>query len=173
MWYGRSSGSFRSSLSRQGWLCAPFGPATRFVVFALTDCSKIFIGVSVIIMEDKTITCRDCNAQFVFTVSEQEFFAQKGFTNEPGRCPDCRAARKSQRNDGGYTSGGYSSSGGYGGARREMFPAVCAQCGKETQVPFQPRGDRPVYCSECYATQRPSTGGYSGGRSTGGGRSRY
>ncbi|MCL5959800.1 MAG: zinc-ribbon domain containing protein [Chloroflexi bacterium] len=115
-------------------------------------------------MQDKTLTCRDCSGQFVFTVSEQEFFAQKGFTNEPGRCPECRAARKAQRGDGGYSSGGYG-----GGARREMFPAVCAQCGKSTQVPFQPRNDRPVYCSECYSAQRPSNG-Y--GRSGGSGRSR-
>jgi len=118
----------------------------------------------VINMEDKTLTCRDCGAQFVFTASEQEFFSQKGFTNEPGRCPECRAARKAQRGDSGYSSGGYSS------ARREMFPAVCAQCGKDTQVPFQPRNDRPVYCSECYSAQRPTSGyGRSGG---GGGRSR-
>ena len=119
-------------------------------------------------MQDKTLTCRDCNQEFVFTATEQEFFAEKGFTNEPGRCPECRAARKANRGDAGRTSGGYSSGGGYG-ARREMFPAVCAQCGKDAQVPFQPRTDRPVYCSDCYSTQRSNTG--SGGRS-GGGRSR-
>src|SRR5688572_26391907 len=95
---------------------------------------------------DKTLTCRDCGAQFEFTASEQEFFAQKGFTNEPGRCPTCREARKNERQGGG---GGYSSGGG-GGYRseRQMYPTVCAECGKDTQVPFQPRGDRPVYCSD-------------------------
>ncbi|MDO8670479.1 MAG: zinc-ribbon domain containing protein [Dehalococcoidia bacterium] len=132
-------------------------------------------------MQDKTLTCRDCNAEFVFTASEQEFFAQKGFTNEPGRCPECRAARKATSR-GGYSSdrGGSGGGGGFGGGysrEREMFPAVCAQCGKDTQVPFQPRNDRPVYCSDCYSAQRPSTGGYSGGgRSSGGGgggRGRY
>ncbi|MBI2862973.1 MAG: zinc-ribbon domain containing protein [Chloroflexi bacterium] len=124
-------------------------------------------------MEDKTLTCRDCGNEFVFTASEQEFFAQKGFTNEPGRCPECRAARKATSR-GGYSSdrGGSYSSGGYS-RQREMFPAVCAQCGKETQVPFQPRNDRPVYCSECYSSQRPSSGGYGGGRSSGGGRGRW
>ncbi len=116
-------------------------------------------------MTDKTLTCRDCGQSFVFTASEQEFYAQKGFTNEPGRCPDCRAARKRDRDSGGggYSSGGYSS-GGYGGyerRERQMYPAVCAQCGKDTQVPFQPRGDRPVYCSECFETQRG--GSYSSG----------
>ena len=115
-------------------------------------------------MQDKTLTCRDCGTQFAFTASEQEFFAQKGFTNEPGRCPSCRAVKKAQNGNGGYSSGGYNS----GGGSREMFPAVCAQCGKSTQVPFEPRNDRPVYCSDCYSSRRPSNGV---GRS-GGGRSR-
>ena len=122
---------------------------------------------------DKTLTCRDCGRTFTFTAGEQEFYAQRGYTNEPGRCPECRAARKAQRGDsGGYSSGGgggYSSGGGgYGGGqRREMYPAVCAQCGKDTMVPFQPRTDKPVYCSDCYAAQRPSYGSdrRSGGRS--------
>jgi CxxC-x17-CxxC domain-containing protein len=98
---------------------------------------------------DKTLTCSDCNTSFTFSASEQEFFASKGFTNEPGRCPDCRAARKQQR---GGSGGGYS--GGSGGGyrqQREMFPAVCASCGKSTQVPFEPRNGRPVYCSDCYS----------------------
>ena len=115
-------------------------------------------------LQDKTLTCRDCGREFTFTASEQEFFAQKGFTNEPGRCPECRAARKAQRGEGGYSSGG-----GNERREREMFPAVCAQCGKETQVPFQPRGDRPVYCSDCYSAQRSSYG--SGGGRRSGGRS--
>jgi CxxC-x17-CxxC domain-containing protein len=92
--------------------------------------------------EEKTLECQDCGVSFAFTVEEQEFFAQRGYTNEPKRCPDCRAARKQQRG------------GGYGYREREMFPAVCAQCGKDTQVPFQPRNDRPVYCSECYSRVR-------------------
>ncbi len=109
-------------------------------------------------MQDKTLTCRDCGREFIFTQGEQEFFAQKGFTNEPSRCPECRSARKSSRGEGGFN----------GRRDREMFPAVCAQCGKETQVPFQPRTDKPVYCSECYSAQRPS-----GGYDRSGGRSRY
>jgi CxxC-x17-CxxC domain-containing protein len=114
-------------------------------------------------MQDKTLTCRDCGTQFVFTTSEQEFFAEKGFTNEPGRCPQCRAARKAQRGEGGYSSGG-----SYGRTERQMYPATCAQCGKETTVPFQPRTDKPVYCSDCYASIRPARsneGGRYGGRS--------
>ena len=123
--------------------------------------------------QDKTLTCRDCGQPFVFTAGEQEFYEQRGFTNEPTRCPDCRRARKAQQGGGG--GGGYASGGGYGGGggydrpQRQMYPAVCSECGKETQVPFQPRGDKPVYCSDCFASRRQ--GSYSGGG--GYGRDRY
>ena len=88
-------------------------------------------------MQDKTLTCRECGADFEFTASEQAFYAEKGFTNEPGRCPSCRAARKQRTNDGTRP-------------QREMHPAVCAACGVETMVPFRPSGDRPVYCRDCF-----------------------
>jgi CxxC-x17-CxxC domain-containing protein len=90
-------------------------------------------------MPDKTLTCKDCGATFIFTESEQAFFKEKGYDNEPQRCPDCRAARKQARNNRGYQSGD-----------REMFPAVCAQCGQSTMVPFKPSNDKPVYCRDCY-----------------------
>ena len=117
---------------------------------------------------DKTITCRDCGTDFVFTAGEQEFYAQKGFTNEPTRCPSCRQARKAGGGrSGGYGSrdsyssyddrGSYGSRGGYGGGEREMHSATCAACGKQAQVPFVPRGDKPVYCSDCFRQQRQST----------------
>ncbi len=100
---------------------------------------------------DKTLTCSDCGAGFTFGAGEQEFFASKGFENEPGRCPDCRAARKQDRsgNNGGYRQqhGGYRQ-------QREMHPATCATCGKDCQVPFEPRDGRPVYCSDCYTPVR-------------------
>ena len=114
--------------------------------------------------QEKILTCRDCSQNFMFTTGEQEFFASRGFTNEPSRCPECRAQRKESQNTG-YGGGGYSS-GGYERREREMFPAVCTQCGKDTQVPFQPRTDRPVYCSDCFATVR-------GNSPSGAGRSRY
>ena len=88
---------------------------------------------------DKTLECADCGASFVFSAGEQEFFASKGYTNEPKRCPECRQTRRSER----YGDSGYRS-------QRQMFPVVCAECGKETEVPFEPREGRPVYCSECY-----------------------
>ncbi len=97
-------------------------------------------------MQDKTLTCRDCGAEFIFTAGEQEFYAERGFTNEPSRCPSCRAANKAAR-------------GGGRSRERTMYPAVCDQCGKETEVPFQPRSGKPVYCSECFSAQRGGAGG--------------
>ena len=100
-------------------------------------------------LEDKYIVCRDCSNEFPFTVSEQEFYAEKGFENEPGRCPDCRRARKQERNG----NSGNRGNSGYGGERR-MFQTVCAECGQETTVPFEPNGTRPVYCRDCFQARR-------------------
>ena len=93
--------------------------------------------------EDKDLVCKDCVATFIFTVGEQEFYAEKGFENEPQRCRECRNVRKASRNS-------------QEGRSREMFTVVCADCGVETQVPFQPTSDRPVYCRECYQHHRPA-----------------
>lgn len=95
--------------------------------------------------QEKTLTCKDCDREFVFSASEQEFYAEKGFTNEPGRCPECRAARKQQNRGGGFGRGAR--------PQREMHAATCSACGVETQVPFRPSGDRPVYCSDCFSNR--------------------
>jgi CxxC-x17-CxxC domain-containing protein len=95
--------------------------------------------------QEKTLHCCDCSKDFAFTVEEQEFFQSKGYTNEPKRCPECRQARKTER----YGNTSY-------GTARQMFPVTCAECGKSTEVPFQPRGDKPVYCSDCYRKVKPS-----------------
>jgi CxxC-x17-CxxC domain-containing protein len=128
------------------------------------------------VYNDKNLTCADCGQEFVFTASEQDFYSQRGFT-EPRRCPSCRASRKAARNSdgggagsyssgGGYSSGGYSSGagsyggggggggGGYDRGPREMFSATCSSCGKEAQVPFRPTSGKPVYCSDCFRSQR-------------------
>ncbi len=106
---------------------------------------------------DQVLTCADCGVDFVFSASEQEFFAQKGFSSAPKRCSSCRAQRRASGNGGGGGFGA-SSGGGYGGGYsrgpREMFDAVCARCGKDTQVPFRPTGARPVYCSDCFRLVR-------------------
>jgi CxxC-x17-CxxC domain-containing protein len=121
---------------------------------------------------DTTLTCRDCGQAFVFTSGEQAFYASRGFS-EPSRCADCRAARKAQRDGGGSSYSSYSSSsdGGYAPrAQREMFSATCSSCGQEATVPFQPSSDKPVYCSNCFQSQRGGGGGGGGGR---GGYGRY
>ncbi|MGI6255022.1 MAG: zinc-ribbon domain containing protein [Acutalibacter sp.] len=87
--------------------------------------------------QDKTLVCKECGKEFVFTAGEQEFYAEKGFQHEPQRCRECRQARKNG-----------------GQPQREMYTGVCAACGKEARVPFQPSEDRPVYCSDCYARMR-------------------
>ncbi len=99
-------------------------------------------------MEDKTLTCKDCGTNFTFTSREQQFYADKGFTNEPQRCKDCRISRKGQ-------SGGGSYRGDSG--PRPSFDAVCAECGVATTVPFKPRGDRPVYCKACFTAHSPAS----------------
>jgi CxxC-x17-CxxC domain-containing protein len=104
---------------------------------------------------DKTLTCSDCGQEFAFTASEQQFYADRQFS-EPRRCPSCRAIRKAQRGANGAGAGNGVSSDGYDRGPREMFSATCASCGREAQVPFQPNGTKPVYCSDCFATQRRS-----------------
>jgi CxxC-x17-CxxC domain-containing protein len=98
------------------------------------------------VYSDETLTCVDCGRSFPFTANEQEFYASKGFTNKPSRCGDCRAARKAA--DGGR---GGSRRDSYG--QREMFKATCSQCGGVAEVPFQPRGDKPVYCRDCFSSR--------------------
>ncbi len=102
--------------------------------------------------EEKTLTCADCGQTFPFTIEEQEFFAAKGYTNEPKRCPDCRQKRKASRQAG-------ESNNGPGKGDRQMYSAICARCGQETRVPFQPRGDRPIYCWDCYTRNKNKASG--------------
>ncbi len=90
--------------------------------------------------DDKTLKCRECGNDFTFTAGEQEFYQQKGLMNQPSRCPDCRARRRAEGGAGGRSER----------APREMHTVICAECGVETQVPFLPKNDRPVYCSSCF-----------------------
>lgn len=92
---------------------------------------------------DQQLTCKDCGQQFTWTAGEQEFYQQKGFTNPPVRCPTCRQAKRANRFGGGGASG-----------PRQMFDVTCAKCGKPAQVPFEPKGDKPVYCSDCFKDMR-------------------
>ncbi|GAC1500783.1 MAG: zinc-ribbon domain containing protein [Vulcanimicrobiaceae bacterium] len=94
---------------------------------------------------DETLTCNDCNNTFTFSSGEQEFFASKGFQNKPNRCPDCRTARKNAKGDGAR-------------APREMHLVTCTECGQQAEVPFMPRGDKPVYCRDCFQKSRNALG---------------
>jgi CxxC-x17-CxxC domain-containing protein len=89
--------------------------------------------------EDKTLVCKECGSEFTFTAGEQEFYAEKGFQNEPQRCKACRQNRKNADKP-----------------PKEYYEAVCAECGGEAKVPFKPRNDRPIYCSDCFAKQKES-----------------
>lgn len=87
--------------------------------------------------EDRTLICKECGDEFVFTAGEQEFYAAKEFKNDPQRCKKCRDNRKAASRQ-----------------QREMHTAICASCGAEAKVPFKPHDDRAVYCSECYAKMK-------------------
>lgn len=135
-------------------------------------------------MSDRSLTCRDCGQEFTFTAGEQDFYTQRGFS-DPQRCPSCRAQRKSQRNSGGdsygggggYSSGGYGNDSGYssggGGYRggngggggyssgpRQLYSATCSECGRETEVPFNPTPGKPVYCRDCFQARKTSAPRY-------------
>jgi CxxC-x17-CxxC domain-containing protein len=106
---------------------------------------------------DRNITCQDCGNEFSFTAGEQEFYAQRGFTEPPKRCATCRTARKAARSQSGEGAAFNSGSAAYdNGERRprEMFEAVCADCGNTTTVPFRPSGIKPVYCRDCFGARR-------------------
>ncbi|MGI8484937.1 MAG: zinc-ribbon domain containing protein [Thermomicrobiales bacterium] len=131
-------------------------------------------------MSERTLTCRDCGQEFVFTTGEQEFYQQRGFS-DPQRCPTCRQSRKAQRNQsggGGYSSGGggggYSSGGGggygndsyssggndrggYSSAPRQLYPATCSECGQQTEVPFNPTPGKPVFCRDCFQAKKTTS----------------
>ena len=122
--------------------------------------------------DDKGITCVDCGEEFLFTAGEQAFYRERGLTNEPTRCKACREKRKASRpggGGGGGGGGGYGGGHGGGGGRSDkpMFPATCSQCGRDTQVPFQPTSGRPVLCRDCF--QAAKGGGGGGDRGYGGG----
>ena len=86
--------------------------------------------------QDKNLTCKDCGKEFVWASGEQQFYADKGLQNPPGRCQDCRKQKKDQKTN------------------RQMFSIICKECGKEGQVPFQPRNPNDVLCADCFAASK-------------------
>lgn len=159
MWYGgrttpRTRGTYTAASTFTPFLTAlrrdRIAEAAREGVFSLYTPSTY---------SDKILSCVDCNQEFVFAATDQQFYAEKEFS-EPRRCASCRAARKAARGESsGSGYGGGSSYGGgggssYGGGQREMFTATCDGCGGEARVPFRPTGSKPVYCSNCFSTRR-------------------
>jgi CxxC-x17-CxxC domain-containing protein len=110
--------------------------------------------------EDKSITCVDCGEEFLFTAGEQKFYRERGLTNEPTRCKNCREKRKAGKP-------GMDGGGGHGRGDRAMFAATCSNCGRETEVPFQPTPGRAVLCRDCFNASKGTSGGSGGGRSGG------
>jgi CxxC-x17-CxxC domain-containing protein len=103
-------------------------------------------------LQEKTASCFDCKGEYTVSIEEQESLLAKGYKNTPKRCPACRQARKARQ----ASSGNFKSAQPDFRTERKMFPATCAQCGKSTQVPFEPREGRPVYCRECYNSAKVS-----------------
>lgn len=143
----RLSGADAAALPNPGGIIVcDAGSARRLVSVHVTEVARVAYV-------DKTLTCRDCGRSFVFSAGEQEFFANHGLLHEPVRCPECRAARKAQRSATGEVSATTQRS-----APRQYFEAVCSACGQVARLPFEPRLDRPVYCSDCFSRQ-PRAGG--------------
>ena len=90
-------------------------------------------------MQDQQLTCKDSGKPFTWTAGEQQFYQDKGFTNPPMRCPECRQAKKASS---------------MGGGQRRDFPITCSNCGKQDTVPFEPRGDKPVLCRDCFKASK-------------------
>jgi CxxC-x17-CxxC domain-containing protein len=98
---------------------------------------------------DMQITCSDCGQEFTFSAADQQFFQERGYST-PKRCKPCRMAKKNEQGGGGS---------GYRSAPSQGTPVICSGCGQPTTVPFEPRGDRPVFCRDCYTARKGSGGG--------------
>ena len=88
--------------------------------------------------EDKTLVCKECGQEFVFTAGEQEFYAERGFQNEPQRCKACRDARKNA----------------VPRSPVSISPLSAPPAAAKPACPSSRKSDRPVYCSECFAKMR-------------------
>ncbi|MFZ0395433.1 MAG: CxxC-x17-CxxC domain-containing protein [Terracidiphilus sp.] len=108
--------------------------------------------------EDQQLMCSDCGQSFTFTAEDQEFFRDRGYS-APKRCKACRQAKKNEQSSGGGGGGG-----GYQRSAPQSTSVICSGCGQQTTVPFEPRGDRPVYCQNCYQSRKTKTDGGRGKR---------
>jgi CxxC-x17-CxxC domain-containing protein len=125
--------------------------------YVAKDCLHCTISTRRPMAGDIQLTCSDCGQDFTFTAADQTFFQERGYST-PKRCKSCRQAKKNDQGGGG----------GYRSAPAQGTPVICSGCGQPTTVPFEPRGDRPVYCRDCYQARKG--GGSGGGASRGRGR---
>jgi CxxC-x17-CxxC domain-containing protein len=91
-------------------------------------------------LQDKSINCKDCGVDFTWTADEQAFYQEKGFS-APLRCKPCRVKARAVHGD-------------RSSSPRESFPITCSECGAQDTVPFQPRGDKPVLCRNCFQKKK-------------------
>src|SRR5215510_9365317 len=117
--------------------------------------------------EDKSITCVDCGEEFLFTAGEQAFYRERGLTNEPTRCKNCREKRKANRGSSAGSMGGGGGGGSYGRSEKQMYPATCSNCGRDTEVPFMPTSGRPVLCRDCFNAAKGGGAGAGAGAGAG------
>lgn len=133
-------------------------PVVRFrVPVAVHQRSTILaLGRRLVTYVDRTLTCVDCGSTFIHSADDQQYYAEKGFASDPKRCVSCRASRRAAR-DGGYSASDLGGPRGYerSAPTREYFAVLCSECGNQAQVPFKPRMDRPVYCSDCFRKIHP------------------
>ena len=99
--------------------------------------------------EDQRLKCVDCGEEFLFTAGEQTFYREHGLSHAPNRCKRCRETRKGQRPARRSRSETMAPP-----RQRELHPAVCSECGAETQVPFPPTSGRPIYCRDCFQSRK-------------------
>ena len=147
----RPAFSFRRHASVSARVGVPRDWLSRVATISVLVLTK---GRSLVSYSDRTLTCADCGVEFIHSAADQEFYAQKGFASDPKRCPSCRASRRAMRETSGFDVREIGGPRGYerGDYRpqREYFAVICSKCGNAAQVPFKPRMDRPVYCSDCF-----------------------
>jgi len=104
---------------------------------------------------DQELLCSDCGQSFSFTTEDQAFFTERGYS-APKRCKQCRQAKKQEQSGGGYQR-----------SESRGTSVICSGCGQQTTVPFEPRGDRPVYCQNCFQARKKTESGGGERRSFG------
>ena len=105
---------------------------------------------------DQTIRCVDCKKDFIWAIGEQIFFRDKGLSNPPKRCRNCKTAKNKRITD-------ITAAHKAGFRQRIEIAVYCAKCESYTTVPFYPSQDRPVLCRSCFLEKGMRDEGFSEG----------